>query len=266
MKGDDIEINIKPFDVKKLKKDSTVVLIGKKRMGKSFLVRDLLYHNRDIPLGTVISHTDHLQNYYDKFIPGMLIYKNYDPTILKKIFERQEKAIKEKWDNPYIFLLFDDCLSDSRNWAKDEKIKEIFYNGRWYKIFFILTMQAVMAIPPGYRSNIDYVFIFKNNIYSDRERIYKNYAGMFPSKEIFDHVLDACTEDYHCLVIDNTTDSNKLEDMVFVYKAQNHEDFRMCSQPIWRLNDQRYAGIEVEKQKKSSSKTIRGNQKLTIKF
>ena len=39
-------------------KGPVVVLIGRRDTGKSFLVRDLLFHHKDIPLGTVISGTE----------------------------------------------------------------------------------------------------------------------------------------------------------------------------------------------------------------
>ena len=51
---------------------------------------------------------------------------------------------------------------------------------------------------------------------------------MFPSFEIFAQVtMDACTEDYHCLVVNNNAKSNKLEDQVFWYKAEGHPDFKI---------------------------------------
>ena len=236
----DIEITIKQFDIKKIQKDSIIITIGKRRTGKSFLIKDILYHNRDIPIGMVISQTDHLQHWYDKFIPSMLIHKKYDPNILQNLFKRQNKAIKEKWKDPSAFLLLDDCLSDARNWSKDDNIKEIFFNGRWYKILFICSMQAPMGIPPDFRTNIDYTFILKNNNASDREKIYKHYAGVFPTREIFDHVLNSCTENYQCLVIDNTSDSNKLEDQVFFYKATDHGDFHIGSNKMWQINNEKY--------------------------
>src|SRR4029078_13517288 len=181
----DIEINLRPFNIKAMSSDAIVIMLGKRRTGKSYLVKDLLYHHRSIPLGMVISRTDNLSHFYDRFIPGMLIHKMYQPELIDKLFKRQQKAINERWKDPRVFLLFDDCLSDAKNWAKDERIKEIFFNGRWFKMLFILTMQAPMGIPPELRTNIDYTFILKNNNASDRERIYKHYAGMFPSREIF---------------------------------------------------------------------------------
>lgn len=256
------EITIKKFDITKIQKDSIIITIGKRRTGKSFLIKDILYHNRDIPVGMVISHTDHLSHFYDKFIPSMFIHKNFSSSILKNLFKRQEKAIKDKWEDPHVFLLLDDCLADSQHWSKDEGIKEIFFNGRWYKILFILSMQAPMGIPPALRTNIDYTFILKNNNAADREKIYKHYAGVFGSKDIFNKVLDDCTEDYNCLVIDNTTHSNRLDEQIFFYKAEDNGDFRMCSNDVWNTNNDKY---NTGSSDMSQRKTDKNRKRITIK-
>lgn len=111
-------------------------------------------------------------------------------------------------------------------------------NGRHYKTLFIITMQYALGITPNLRTNIDYVFILRENYVSNRKRLYENYAGMFPSFEIFSQVMDQCTEDYNCLVINNNAKSNKLEDQVFWYKASPHEDFKIGDQKFWLYQDQ----------------------------
>jgi len=98
---------------------------------------------------------------------------------------------------------------------------------------FIITMQYALGIPPNLRTNIDYVFILRENYVSNRKRLYENYAGMFPSFEIFCQVMDQCTEDYNCLVIHNNAKSNKLEDQVFWYKAAPHDDFKIGAKQFW---------------------------------
>jgi hypothetical protein len=70
------------------------------------------------------------------------------------------------------------------------------------------------------------VFILRENIVSNRKRIYDSYAGMFPSFEVFCQVMDQCTENFECLVIHNNAKSNKLEDQVFWYKANCEMDTR----------------------------------------
>jgi hypothetical protein len=259
----DVEYNIKPFDIKKMKKESVAILIGKRNTGKSILIRDILYHHRDIPIGSVVSHTDHLTHYYDKFIPSMLINRSFSSDIVTKLFKRQEKALAENWKNPNAFMLLDDCMSDAKVWKKDTTVEELFFNGRHYKLLVLIGMQIPLGIPPALRSNIDYTFILKNNIFNDRKKIYENYAGMFRSKSDFEAVFDACTEDYNCLVIDNTTDSNKLEDQVFCYKAdiKASGNFKMCDKKIWELDQ-----IRNNKPKGSSTTKVvdKGKGKITI--
>lgn len=242
--GDSSTFSVRKFDIKKIKKDSIIVVIGKRNTGKSFLVRDILYHNSDIPMGTVISHTDHLNKWYQKFIPPILIHKRYSPEVLDRILERQRKANKEEWQDPSAFLLMDDCLADSDAWKKDENIKEIFFNGRWYKLLFILSMQSPMGIPPSFRDNIDYTFILKNNNASAREKIFKHYAGAFPDKKTFEKAMNVLTDDYKCIVIDNATHSNKMEDQVFFYKAEERTNFRICSDAVWRRSNQILSKME----------------------
>ena len=87
-------------------------------------------------------------------------------------------------------------------------------------MMFIITMQYALGIPLILRTNIDYVFILRENYVSNRKRLYENYAGMFPSFEVFCQVMDQCTENYECLVIHNNAKSNKLEDQVYWYKGR----------------------------------------------
>ena len=64
--------------------------------------------------------------------------------------------------------------------------------------------------------------------------LFDNYASVFPSFEFFCQVMDQCTQNYECLVIDNTTQSSKLEDSVYWYKANMHGDFRIGAPEFWQ--------------------------------
>ena len=57
---------------------------------------------------------------------------------------------------------------------------------------------------------------------------------MFPTFEMFCQVMDQCTENYECLVINNNAKSNKLEDQVFWYKADAHNNFQIGSKKFWK--------------------------------
>jgi hypothetical protein len=137
------------------------------------------------------------------------------------------------------FCLLDDCLYDA-SWTKDTNIRSFFLNGRHKDLFFIITMQYVMGIPPLLRTNIDYVFILREPYVQNRRRIFENFAGVFPTFEIFCQVMDQCTEDYQCLVIHTNSKSNKLEDQVFWYKAEQHDDFRIGADEYWKYHNENF--------------------------
>jgi hypothetical protein len=107
-------------------------------------------------------------------------------------------------------------------------------NGRHYSIFTLITSQVPLGINPALRSQIDYVFIFKNNIIKEREKIYNHYAGICNSFEVFNKIMDNTTANYEVMVIDNTTQENSITDQIKWYKA-TEKNFKMCSPELWNL-------------------------------
>ncbi len=240
--GSALNFNIKKFDMKSIQQDAVAIFIGRRRTGKSTLVRDLLYHHQSMPAGTVISGTEESNSFYGKMIPPIFIHGEYNPMILANYVKRQklimariakdaEQGIQSRID-PRSFLILDDCMYDD-SWTHDKNIRYIFMNGRWLKVFFIITMQYPLGIQPALRTNVDYVFILREPYPSNRKRIYENYGGAFPTFEFFCQVMDQCTQNYECLVINNATQSNKLEDCIFWYKANIHGDFRIGAPEFW---------------------------------
>ena len=246
-----MNLELSKFDMKKISfkpnesMGPVVVLIGRRDTGKSFLVKDLLYYHQDIPIGTVISGTEEGNGFYGKLVPKLFIHNEYNSAIIENILKRQKqvlKQIKKEIENykksnidPRTFTILDDCLFDN-TWSRDKLMKLLFMNGRHWKIMLIITMQYPLGIPPILRTNIDYVFILREPYIANRRRIYENFAGMFPTFESFCQVMDQCTENYECLVINNNCKSNKLNDQVYWYKAEAHNDFKLGSKEFWELS------------------------------
>ena len=244
-------LQLKKFDMKSISfrpdenKGPVVVLIGRRDTGKSFLVRDLLYYHQDIPIGTVISGTEAGNGFYSQHVPKLFIHDEYNTVIIENILKRQKTVMKQiKKDmetyrrsniDPRAFVILDDCLFDDR-WTRDKMMRLLFMNGRHWKIMLIITMQYPLGVPPVLRTNIDYVFILREPYLANRRRIYENYAGMFPTFESFSQVMDQCTENYECLVINNNVKSNKLHEQIFWYKAESHKDFKLGSKEFWELS------------------------------
>ena len=246
-------LELKKFDMKRItflkdeNKGPVIVLIGRRDTGKSYLVRDLLYHHRDVPIGTVISGTEAGNGFYSSHIPKLFIHDEYTSGIIENILKRQKSVMKEVQKqiqmyktskiDPRTFVILDDCLYDN-SWAKDKLMRLLFMNGRHWKVLLILTMQYPLGILPNLRTNIDYVFILREPYIANRKRIYENYAGMFPTFESFCQVMDQCTENYECLVIDNNVKSNKLSEQIFWYKADStiRHDFKLGAKEFWEMS------------------------------
>ena len=250
-----VNFNIKRFDMKRIPQDAVVIFIGRRRTGKSTLVRDLLFHHQDMPLGTVISGTEESNSFYGKMIPPIFIHGEFNPIILDNFVKRQKMImgkiqndlkiqVKSKLD-PRSFMILDDCMYDD-SWTHDKNIRYLFMNGRWLKAFFIITMQYPLGIQPALRTNVDFVFILREPYANNRKRIFDNYASAFPSFEFFCQIMDQCTQNYECIVIDNTSQSAKLDDCVFWYKADVHGDFRIGAPQFWQHSANYYRDKDEE--------------------
>lgn len=250
-----VNFNIKRFDMKRIPQDAVVIFIGRRRTGKSTLVRDLLFHHQDMPLGTVISGTEESNSFYGKMIPPLFIHGEMNPVILDNFVKRQkmimskiqkdsQAQVRTKID-PRSFMILDDCMYDD-SWTHDKNIRYLFMNGRWLKAFFIITMQYPLGIQPALRTNVDYVFILREPYLNNRKRIFDNYASAFPSFEFFCQIMDQCTQNYECIVIDNTSQSAKLEDCVFWYKADVHGEFRIGAPQFWQHSASYYRDKDEE--------------------
>jgi hypothetical protein len=275
-----MNLELKRFDMKSISfkpnesKGPVIVLIGRRDTGKSFLVRDLLYYHQDIPIGTVISGTEEGNGFYGKLVPKLFIHNEYNTAIIENILKRQRgvlKQIKKEMEqfnrstiDPRTFVILDDCLYDN-TWARDKMMRLLFMNGRHWKVMLLITMQYPLGIPPTLRTNIDYVFILREPYIANRKRIYENYAGMFPTLESFCQVMDQCTENYECLVINNNAKSNKLQDQVFWYKADAHNDFRLGSKEFWELSKQINDDDEDEQYDPNNVKKRGQGPKIAVK-
>tara|TARA_B110000285_G_scaffold235237_1_gene315732 strand:+ start:4228 stop:5043 length:816 start_codon:yes stop_codon:yes gene_type:complete len=262
------KLNLKKFDLNMIKDDAVCVFIGRRRTGKSYCLKDLLFRNRDIPFGTVISATEDASPFFEDFVPKSYIFTEFKEEIVKDIINRQKKILKtvqtQKLTNvdPRVFIVLDDCLYDD-SWSRTKAIRNIFMNGRHYKILFCLTMQYPLGVPPALRSNIDYTIIMREPYISNRKKIYENYAGMFPDFSMFCQVMDSLQQ-YECLILNNNADSNKLKDQVFWYKADKRDNFKMGGKQYWDYHNKNYNKIKAKREETTNIEDYQRKNRVTL--
>jgi hypothetical protein len=233
-----MQIALRKFDPASIDDTRICLIIGKRGTGKTILARDLLWHHRTIAAGICCSGTEDGNQWYQKFIPDSFVYSEFDKGAVERLVARQRSLRKKGVFDP-VFLILDDCMYDRRIF-REKVIRNLFYNGRHWAIFTLMTSQYMLDLGPDLRTNVDFVFILREPIRANRERLWKAFGGIFPTFEQFNAVMDAVTNEYGCLVIDNTSKSNKIEDVAFWYKANPNRNFKMGSAAFWRYHSARY--------------------------
>jgi hypothetical protein len=189
------------FNIEDTVNDGHYVMIGKRGSGKSTAVRSIvenLWKNKRIENCIVFSPTDKMNNFYSSFIQKENIYFELEPEIIENILKKQKQNKKAN-----ICVVLDDCLSSKGDFMKNLIISELLFNGRHYRITYILTMQFPLIIKPELRCNFDYVLLLADDTISNQKRIFDYYAGIFPNFDGFRQTFIQATEDYGCLCIIN---------------------------------------------------------------
>ena len=230
------KLKIRRFPIDEMKPHRVILIIGKRGTGKSTLLYDILYHLRkqiDIPFA--MSPTFDTVRMFEKCLPHSHVYDEYSLEAVQNII-KQMKALKEVGKPRTAMLAMDDCMFD-KTVLKSKEIREVFMNGRHFNVFFINCMQYVMDMPPDLRSQVDYLFVLKENIIANRQKIWKYFFGMFDKYAEFSLVMDKCTNNHECLVLDNTKPESEIANSIFYYKADpNLESFRVGRSIYFKLD------------------------------
>jgi len=184
---------------------------------------------------------------FSKFFPKLCIFTKLDKSMnerLESIIKQQQKYRKEKKIAPKDFstlLLMDDCGYDKKFFANNPTVSKIFMNGRHYNMLNIISLQYCKSIPPELRLNADYIFIMREPCIKERKKLHDEFGGIVPSFSAFSKIMDRCTDNYRCLVIDKTTSSNNIEDNVFFYKAHYPmKTFKAGCKDLWDCHKKYY--------------------------
>lgn len=195
-----------------------------------------------------MSGTEEGNGFYSKHMHPLLIHGEYKKDIVSGIIRQQKDKLKKCMkagidpnSRPDLGtgLLLDDC-GFKTGLFRQEDMRLLFMNGRHWKICFVVSLQYMMGIPPDLRTNIDFVFCLRENIAANQKRLYDNFFGCFKKFSHFQEAFNECTNNYECLVLDNTSKSTKVEDCVFYYKATADRSYKLGSKMLWDYLNSRY--------------------------
>jgi len=222
------EIEIKEFPMHQMKKNFKAVIIGKPATGKSTLIRDIVnVYKHQIPTATVFSGSEENNQFYAEMFPDLYVFPEYSEAEMTNIEKRQKLAMRDpSLTNARSLLILDD-VSDDKKFFNRPLYQRFIKNGRHWELSQLQALQYGMDIPKVIRSSIDYTFIFRDPIESNRKSIYENYASIIGNSlgrkagyDYFCDIMDQVTGDYTALVINNRVETNNIEDCIGWYKAR----------------------------------------------
>lgn len=236
-----VQYTLRKFDPRTIRDFATILVAGGRRSGKSFCMRDILYWLRTRVYDCyAYSGTIDEEHPWDKYTPAKYVTRvraDFPNDHLQAVLDKQEVrkaiAMKHGVECPPSMFVFEDLEFLKKSMWKNQSIREVMFNGRWKKSFAIAAVQYIMEIDMAVRSMFDYAIFTMCPVASVRERIWKQYAGIFPTYQEFEAAFVQCTTDHSCMVIDCRATSYRVEDTVFHYKAADKGFFHIGVPEIW---------------------------------
>lgn len=234
---DPLEVELACLDIEKdILDDFTVVIVGRRRSGKTFLARWLMYHLKHrFPAGVVITGTK-LNKYWQNYVPSEFVTDIEDiGDTLSSVYQRQTiiREHPELGIDPRFFIILDDVMSDKYRVRFSKQLSKAFTDGRHYGIFTLITCQDPFGIGPDLRENADLVIVFRQNQQSRKEAVGDNYMDSIYTKKtrplfLWDHTtrLDPSTGE----PMDQSTATDEeiekgIPQALVINQAKNTEDF-----------------------------------------
>lgn len=221
------------MDVHEIPNDAVCLITGRRRTGKSFLTRWLLYNKRKVfPFGMVMTQTK-FNKFWSTYINKDAVWGDYSSEALHRLVARQSTLVDDNiWGiDPRIFVVLDDLAADVQL-RYDYMLRSFFYYGRHLKTFLVVTSQWFKSLAPGCRENADYIFLFGMSNLNELEAIYEEYAAGVP-RDIFYQLVSRYSSESNCFVI-NPHGRTPFE-RFFQYRAQDPGPFRMGCEEMWKV-------------------------------
>lgn len=232
------QLRIKRFNSQGIKDNRILLITGKRGTGKTTMVRWLVYQMRNrFDLAIAIGGTVASLQMFEEFMPKSLVYSLTDISIVEKLVKLAKLAVEHR--KPRRILLLLDDFSYRKDLLRQPVFRELFMNGRNFGITLMLSAQYIMDLSPDLRSQIDYVFTFRELIHSNKKRLHEYFYGMIDNYNDFEQILNTFTKNFECLVMDNTEPSGEIEKQIYFYQApERTPPFTICKPVYWAMDSQ----------------------------
>lgn len=176
-----------------------VIINSKARGGKSHLIRYSMFSNQNkFGYGIAFSKTIHDPTNLE-YIPNEFKHPAYDEEKLINLMKLQASIPKEQ--RPLAFVLFDDSISDPKQWNSKalEDAVTLFWH---FNLFIIISTQWINRVPVAIREGATQVIIFNLDTKLAFKIAYESYGQNFESEKLFKRFVQQHTGNYRFLLFD----------------------------------------------------------------
>lgn len=227
------------FNLADMVANPSILIVGDNEQMKNNIIRDIIFHLKNIPSGLIFSSNKITNEFYNKFFPDIYIHEKLDGDFINKLLARQHLAIQNSEHSeidPSALVVLNNCLSQVKSWTTNGDIIELLLNARHYYVSYILTIPSSMTLPEDLRVNFDYIFILNEDNPINRKYVYDNYAYCFSNYAVFDVVLKMLAPSNDVLIIKNKTRSHKIQDIISQFRPQMRE-FQFGSEKFQKIHE-----------------------------
>lgn len=220
----------------------TVIFTGRRRSGKTKVMRALCRHMRRWFPEVVCFTRTKASGEYSRFLPQSRIIQGFDTDLLIQLgnIQRTYKKRQSRGELPdtnyNLLVILDDCLAERLQWSQE--LNAIFFEGRHLNITLFVSIQDVKGCAPAATGNADYSFLFPFGDERTFEAVRDKYLSFLDKYELKDLVTHPdIKKKYHILGVDNAHKSNPDDRKISigcVEEDKEKEDFVMGTPKMWK--------------------------------
>jgi hypothetical protein len=227
-------LDIKEFEIEKIPLSCTMIIIGAPRSGKGTFMENVMYRNRHrIPIAKMFTGSETQYERFKRITHPLYCGNYYQEEEEKRYILRQRNCALEGGEYMNSINIIDDAGDDPKIF-KSKLFLGLFKIGtqHWNHVFMLANQYAI-DIPPSIRKAVTYAVLFREPNDIERQKLYKNFGGICAPYEKFCALMNDLTGDYNCLIIQQGSQSNKVEECVFWYRTEPME-------PDWKFGCDEY--------------------------
>lgn len=220
----------------------TVIFTGRRRSGKTLLIKALCRHLRAFYPEIVVFTRTKASGEYARILPHSRIIQGFQPDLLIDLMhiQRQKKMAKSRGEmkdvNYNLLVILDDCLAERLQWSQE--LNAVFFEGRHNNVTLFVSIQDVKGCAPAATGNADYVFLYPMGDERTFEAVrdkYMSFVDKHEQRDIMNH--PEIHKKFHVVGIDIAHKSNPRSRKISlgcVDADKEEDDFVMGSKEMWR--------------------------------